>query len=699
MISKSSIVSLCICMCLFAEAQPVSIPSLIKEMADRTSLAKFPQPYYASLQSSSYNRASTSRDAAGWFADSDGTGYIREEMINGKKEWVVMEHVGPGAVTKMWAPYFYYAGLDDLTGPDINIYLDGEEKPAIAENYFKLITGNGSVPPPFAQRTARAGDCYFPIPFAKSCKITFSKKPFYNIINYRGYDKGTVVKTFTKADLKAAFSLMNEASKSLFSSYAVAGGTIAEKKGMIEPGKEMTVSINNAGAVSQLEIWLDPVQIRLHPELLRSVVLTGRFDNEETIWVPLGDFFGSANEINPFQTYTRTVNAAGQLLCTWVMPFKHAASLKLKNLSSTDISIEKYAVTTTAFNWDKNSMYFHANWRSDDLVQGSTFSDWNFIDIKGKGVFVGDQWTTLNPDYGWWGEGDEKIYVDDAWDKKFPTHFGTGTEDYYGWAGGENPSKDDHFSHPFLANIEIGSATARRRDVRGFNICTRVRALDAIPFNSRVVFDMEASPGVDIRNPWDYLAYSSVVFWYAVPGAMHNRPALPLQAATPIVTLKEIDELAMSIKKDQNAVPGAIEAQSIKTRFSSDKIEAREEKPAVGPQIKNWNRGNHLFISATKALESVEFVLTEQFRPAVIKLQLTKSPSYSIVQFYINGIKTGAPLDLSGTDAVTTALLDVGMQSPVNNEFIIKMEFVGKSNHSRSDNFDAAIDYIKINGQ
>jgi len=56
---------------------------------------------------------------------------------------------------------------------------------------------------------------------------------------------------------------------------------------------------------------------------------------------------------------------------------------------------------------------------------------------------VGDQVTVLNPDDGWWGEGDEKIYIDEDRDKKFPSHFGAGTEDFYGWAGGEVPGKDD----------------------------------------------------------------------------------------------------------------------------------------------------------------------------------------------------------------------------------------------------------------
>jgi hypothetical protein len=51
------------------------------------------------------------------------------------------------------------------------------------------------------------------------------------------------------------------------------------------------------------------------------------------------------------------------------------------------------------------------------------------------------------------------------------------------------------------------------RVFQGYNICSRTRALDAIPFNQRLVFDMKSSFGVDIRHPWDLLGYSVVTYW------------------------------------------------------------------------------------------------------------------------------------------------------------------------------------------
>jgi hypothetical protein len=197
--------------------------------------------------------------------------------------------------------------------------------------------------------------------------------------------------------------------------------------------------------------------------------------------------------------------------------------------------------------WDEaRSMHFHAHWRTDEPVPGTPFLDWNFVDIQGRGVYVGDAWTVLSPGTGWWGEGDEKIYIDGNYDgAKFPSHFGTGSEDYYGWAGGVVPTGADAFSAPFLSNVRIGNAA----NPRGYNICTRSRVLDAIPFSTRLRFDMEASAGTDIRNPWDLLHYSVVTYWYARPGVVHNRTAQADVAAKPVMTAEELDAREQAIKK------------------------------------------------------------------------------------------------------------------------------------------------------
>ena len=72
-----------------------------------------------------------------------------------------MECDGPGVLTRIWTPFFY-KDFDNREGPDILIYLDGEEEPSIRTNMIRLLTGESFAPPPFAVYTCRAGDLYLP---------------------------------------------------------------------------------------------------------------------------------------------------------------------------------------------------------------------------------------------------------------------------------------------------------------------------------------------------------------------------------------------------------------------------------------------------------------------------------------------------------------------------------------------------------
>lgn len=522
--------------------QQITLNSLLAEMIDRERLARLPDPAYRSLQASSYNRQSVHRDQPGWFADSDGLGFIRTESIKGQTEWVIMEHEGPGCITRIWTPFFYY-NFNERIGPNVKIYLDGVDDPVIEESLIELLTAKSFVKPPFAAFTARAGDLYLPIPFAKRCKVTMTSKPFYHIINYRAYPAGTPVETFSMARYEAAD--LKRVGKTLYGTSDVTAGARAA----LAPGVSLDLELPRGPAVVR------DFAVRLNTSTsnapLRSTVLVITFDGQQTVWCPIGDFFCSADAVHPFDMWERSVRKDGTMTCRWAMPYRDSARIKVVNLGKQHVDID---LTTRGepWNWDDRSMHFHANWRADEIVPGTPFQDWNFIDIQGQGVYVGDAWTVLNIEDGWWGEGDEKIYVDDAWEKGFPTHFGTGTEDYYGWAGGVNPTRADEFDEPFIANVRVGGL-GQARLTRGYNICTRTRSLDAIPFTQRLRFDMEASFGTQMRKPWDLLGYSAVTFWYARPGATCNRPPQPGEAAKAIVSIPQLQKLSDEIKRQADS--------------------------------------------------------------------------------------------------------------------------------------------------
>ena len=77
---------------------------------------------------------------------------------------------------------------------------------------------------------------------------------------------------------------------------------------------------------------------------------------------------------------------------------------------------------------------FHAKWHRDAFLPEDPERrkiDWTMLKTQGRGRFCGVMLHVWNPRGGWWGEGDEKFFVDG---EKFPSTFGTGSEDYFGYA-------------------------------------------------------------------------------------------------------------------------------------------------------------------------------------------------------------------------------------------------------------------------
>lgn len=166
----------------------------------------------------------------------------------------------------------------------------------------------------------------------------------------------------------------------------------------------------------------------------------------------MGDFFGSGNRLSPFQTFYAEVTADSLFSCFWVMPYQEHCRIALQNIGKKEVETS-LTVYSSPWKWNEQSMYFGAGWTEYARLHTRTNLEYvttddhferNFVQLKGKGVYVGDGVTLFNSLADWWGEGDEKIYVDG---EKFPSHFGTGTEDYYGYAW----CMHNKFSHPFIA--------------------------------------------------------------------------------------------------------------------------------------------------------------------------------------------------------------------------------------------------------
>jgi len=474
----------------------VTIESLLQEMVNRDAVARLPDPSYTCKQASSWDRAQKEVKGADWFANRDSDYYLRQEVNNGRNEYVIMEDKGPGCVTRMWRP------LDNGTGASpkttIRFYLDGASEPAIEADLRELMSAQSIFAEPFSFISSDekdsptqiglppgskqiGGDLYFPIPYAKGCKMTLEIHPkpgdgawnvFYYSLNYRSYQQGTTVKSFTMADYKAAGATVTHAAETLNKLDNVAAGKEQRTEGTIEPGAELAIDLpTGAHAVRTLEVEIAPGDA---PQVLRSAVVEALFDGEAAVWCPLGEFFGCGARLHPVQDWSRSVRKDGKLTSRWVMPYDTSARIAIKNYGKKSMTV-KLAASTSPWKWDDRSMHFHANWHCQYPLNTRPMLDWNYNEIQGQGVYVGDTLTVFNPVAGWYGEGDERIYIDG---ESFPSHLGTGTEDYYGFAWG----MAHWFNSPFISGpLRDGKGKA---DWTGYTTVSRLRLLDGISFQS-----------------------------------------------------------------------------------------------------------------------------------------------------------------------------------------------------------------------
>lgn len=520
---------------LVAQGYDVLFTGLLDEMTDPSSHTKWPTYEYICRQSSSYSRESVTPATAaedgkfrpesgrdwgkGWFENHDFDNYIREETVDGQTEYVMLEDNGPGVILGFWAANMGY--VED-EGGDYIFYIDGVDKPTIKMHNKALVGGTGLIGYPFSyvapakteNLTWLGHNLTLPIPYGKSCKICF--RPYdptktakthghYYQIMYRSYKPGISVESFDENTTKKYAKEIYACGVKLTGDKTLQADDMNKASGKhIAPGAKKSLVLKGERCITSLSIQLGASDIS---EALSKTILKIKFDGEQTVECPVGNFFGIGyKQLSHCTFYVRT-NSDGMMTAYWVMPFAKKANITLENHSSTDVELKIFQTTSKPCTWEpERSMHFYAWYNEKKNLDTSIKFDYNFVTIKGKGRFVGDGLTVFtyypeNSGHDWWGEGDEKIFVDD---EAFPSHFGTGTEDYYRYAY----CRPQPFSYPSISQpIGDGNKTP------GLSTNNRYRLLDDIPFEKAFAFFME------IWHPfYDKMDYAPATFWYAFPG-------------------------------------------------------------------------------------------------------------------------------------------------------------------------------------
>ncbi|SFS85372.1 Protein of unknown function [Zhouia amylolytica] len=646
----------------------IDIYSLLNEMMDRDRLAIWPELPYKTLQVSSYSRKSIAKNQEGWYDNNDASQFVRIDTIQGRQEFVLMDEDGPGAIVRFWSTWH----AQKFSMGTLRFYFDHSQVPQIEGRIDQIISANKYVGKELSQPTSpflenggwfSGHNLYLPLPYAKHCKVTYQKADekvddvLYYQINYRKYDSNISVKTFQKGDWESdkfqeKISKLNEV---IYKTPVSENSRHISSNGSIDPnGDSISLHINGNRVIRQLTIKLSSENLE---QALRSTVVKMTFDGKQTVCVPVGDFFGTGYKISPTRTWLNVVEENGLLSIFFPMPFKKLGQVSLYNYGNQVVDVEKFELIHSPWKWDDQSLYFHANWRNYSNIKTSEKRDINYVHISGKGKYVGDVLTLFNNSYEWWGEGDEKIYVDD---ETFPSNFGTGTEDYYGYAW----CSVVNFSSSFVAQ-PIGNGNRSP----GLTVNSRWRSLDVIPFNKSLKFDMELWH-------WDktQMDYSPTTFWYGTEKATAN----------------EIDVIEQEVK-----IP-----VKLSQRFEGEGIKV--ESISGGEIIVEaflsyeWSARNHmLWRSFNKGDKLDVLVYSGEETQGELKAVFTTGPEYAKVDVILNGQMIFQDLDLNGQKLAPKTFIIPKLKIRKGNN---RLRFVIKG--MNTNNFKASkfgCDFIEIN--
>lgn len=310
----------------------------------------------------------------------------------------------------------------------------------------------------------------------------------------------------------------------------------------LAPG-ETRVLADISGPAVITHIWMT------QPNHYRECLLRFTWDDAEhpSIVCPLGDFFGLGNGfVNSYESFLFTVSAhennvrerGAALNCYLPMPFRKRAVIELVNESAEEHTQYFYIDYETREDdpTDDDLGYAHGEFRRVNPFPGwgpevainsdradvvnleRTAWDNNYVilETRGRGHYIGCNLSVTNLQGGWWGEGDDMIWVDGY--KWPPDLHGTGSEDYLNHAWGMQRN----------AYGRNGSAIYEN-DTQGYQTSYVFHLENPVRFGNEIKVTIEHGHANHLANEM-----SSVAYWYADrPCAVAAPP--PLSQRLPVL--------------------------------------------------------------------------------------------------------------------------------------------------------------------
>lgn len=371
---------------------------------------------------------------------------------------------------------------------------------------------------------------------------------------------------------------------------------------------------------------------------------------------PVGDFFASCfGKQSEVVSLPVTVANGTAYNCFWYMPFHRSARVEIVNQGDKPISLLYYNI-----DWIKkdsiprDAPYFYAQYRQEYPVEQGR--DYVILDTKGKGHYVGTVLATRTRSPMWFGEGDEKVYIDG---EKTASIWGTGTEDYFLSAWGMRKLNTPYFGVSYFDQWGIVGSHAA---------AFRWHINDPIVFNTGIKVSIEHWGWMPPDETPDHKTqgwierqddYSSVAFWYQT-----GQPTFEARAPSgPERRLPNLDRVIAYARDFPDAAhhgAGEVALQQL------DLYDGKQLLYTPKQQEGSW--------------VEVPFEVSRK-EPLRLLLNMTTSYDFGIYQPYLNGVKLGDPIDLYSADVASQEfhLLDFW---PDPGRYTLRLECVGRNIHS-----------------
>lgn len=398
----------------------------------------------------------------------------------------------------------------------------------------------------------------------------------------------------------------------------------------IPPGRTLTIAeLDGPGRIAHIWFTIADNE-RFYGKLL---VLRMYWDGETkpSVECPINDFFceghGMDVQVDSFPIRV-TSNGRGRN-CYWPMPFGRSAKITVTNEGNETVGAFYYYV-----DWQKmgklpaDDAYFHAQYRQEFPCAAGR--DYLILDAEGRGHYVGCNLSVRNREPGWWGEGDDRFYIDG---EQVPSLQGTGSEDYFcdGWGIRK------------LDGLYYGFPIAEGYDTLQKSTSYRFHIQDPVPFTRSLKMVIEHK-GARLMPDGKWNGYveraddfSSVAYWYQVEP---HKPFPPLPAGH--------DRLY----NDNSTV---IEGESLIDGATATQGEVRNQ------DLGGWSGGRQLFYTPPQAPASLtlKFDVPQAGRYALFA-SFTKSFDYGVYQPYLDGKPAGRAVDLYSPDLIRTPQISLG---------------------------------------